>query len=278
MTGYERVAIVGVGLLGGSIGLALQQRKLAGRVIGIGRSTTALDQALAAGAIEEVSTDIATGCRDADLVVVCTPVHYVADQVRACADVLAPGACVTDVGSTKSRICQELSDCAHLFCGSHPLAGSDKSGVAHARADLFQGRQAVITPLPTTPPSLADRAAAFWQLLGSETRVMSPAEHDEAVARTSHLPHLLAAALAKNTPQAVLPLAASGWCDTTRVAAGGVEMWTQILQDNRQAVASALRDFKQDLDSWLSALEANDSEQLQHLLSVGKQQRDSVGN
>ncbi|MCA9156721.1 MAG: prephenate dehydrogenase/arogenate dehydrogenase family protein, partial [Planctomycetales bacterium] len=164
------------------------------------------------------------------------------------------------------------------FCGSHPLAGSEKSGVGFALADLFAGKLAVITPSEQTPEPLAERTEKFWQALGSRTLRMTPQEHDCGVARTSHLPHIVASALAAATPQALLPLAASGWCDTTRVAAGGVELWQQILLENRQPVLEALQEFSASLQPWIAALSAGDTGRIEQLLQAGKQQRDSVGN
>lgn len=279
MAQFERVVIVGVGLLGGSVGLALRQRNLADCIVGVGRHTATLEQALALRAISELDTDVTRACRDADLAVICTPVQQVAEHVARCLPLMRPEGLLTDVGSTKRTICESLPPAAHeLFCGSHPLAGSDKSGVAHADANLFEGRLAVVTPTASTPAGLAERTEALWQALGSRTLRMAPAEHDEALARTSHLPHLVAAALAGATAEELLPLAASGWCDTTRVAAGNVELWRQIVGENRTPVLKALREFAHSLEDWIDALQRGDDGRLTQLLESGKQKRDSVGN
>lgn len=276
---FNRAVIVGVGLLGGSVGLALRARGLAHHIVGWGRREKSLQQALQLGAVDAIETDLLNACRDADLVVVCTPVQCVAPQVLTCLDLIAAGGMITDVGSTKQSICDELTGRGDAsFCGSHPLAGSEKSGVEFASPELFNGRLTVVTPTAQTCPELAQRTEAFWQSLGSRTLRMSPQEHDCGVARTSHLPHLVAAALAAGTPDALLPLAASGWCDTTRVAAGGVEMWRQILQQNRLPVLDALEQFTASLEIWIEALRRDDAEQIEQLLLAGKQQRDSVGN
>ncbi len=279
MVHFDRVVIVGVGLLGGSIGLALRDRKLARSIVGVGRSVPGLQQALELGAVTEFETDISRACADADVVVVCTPVQQVAEWVRECLPLLRDGALVTDVGSTKGTICDALEGRLHqTFCGAHPLAGSDKSGVAHAQADLFQGRLTVVTPTPHTPAELVKRTELFWQSLGSRTLLLGPADHDEAVARTSHLPHLVASTLAGMTSADLLPLAASGWCDTTRVAAGNVELWRQIVCENRIPVLHALKEFAESLGSLIESLERGDDDRLTQLLETGKQQRDSVGN
>ena len=266
-------------MLGGSLGMALRRRGLARHVIGWGRHVHSLEQAQQCGAVDAIESDLRTACHAADLVVVCTPVASIVPYVRLCLAAMSPSGLITDVGSTKHTICSELGGAAaQRFCGSHPLAGSDKSGVEFASADLFEGRLTVVTPANETPSELVQRTEAVWQAVGSRTLRMSPSEHDQGVAHTSHLPHIVASALAAATPGELLPLAASGWCDTTRVAAGGVELWRQILLENRQPVLQALEAFADSLAPWLEALRHGDSQQLAHLLQAGKQQRDSVGN
>ena len=147
MAEFERVVIVGVGLLGGSIGLALRSRQLAGCVVGVGRRPAALHEALSRGAVDEVQEDLPAACRGADLAIVCTPVQQVVAYAVACQEHMPTGGLITDVGSTKRRICEALSSASpNAFCGSHPLAGSDKSGVEFASADLFAGRMTMVTP------------------------------------------------------------------------------------------------------------------------------------
>lgn len=276
MVHFERVVIVGVGLLGGSIGLALRDRKLAKKIIGVGRSS--LDAAMELGAITDSDTDVARACAGADLAIICTPVQQIAEYVRVCQTTIQPGGLITDVGSTKATICDQLRESCAAFCGSHPLAGSDKSGVAYADANLFDGKLTIVTPMEQTPANLVEQTEAFWRALGSRTQRMTPAEHDAAVAKTSHLPHLVAAALAGMTPAELLPLAASGWCDTTRVASGNVELWRQIISENRGPVLEAMHEFADSLQTWLDSLERLDDAALTQLLQIGKQKRDSVGN
>ena len=276
---FKRAVIVGVGLLGGSVGLALRARGMAEHIVGWGRRAESLQEALQLGAADSIETDLQTACRDADLVVVCTPVQCVVPHVLSCLEVVAANGLITDVGSTKLSICDGLTGPGDAnFCGSHPLAGSEKSGVRFASPELFCGKLAVVTPSSQTCSELAHRTEKFWQALGSRTLRMSPLEHDCGVAQTSHLPHIVAAALAAGTPDALLPLAASGWCDTTRVAAGGVELWRQILQQNRTPVLDVLQQFSASLEIWIEALRRDDAEQIEQLLLAGKQQRDSVGN
>lgn len=277
MPRYNRAVIVGVGLLGGSLGLALRERKLAEHIVGVGRSRENLEKAVAAGAIDRFDLDLSSGCEGADLVVVCTPVSHVVEKVLAAASVVATDGLITDVGSTKAAIATQLQGC-QLFCGSHPLAGSDRSGVEFAKSDLFQDRTTVVTPIASTEEFLVQATWDLWESVGSNVVQMSPAEHDSAVAVTSHLPHIVAAALAAGTADSLLPLVASGWKDTTRVAAGNVEMWLQIIDENRKPILDALSNFENSFGEWSRAIRDGDRTKLESLLTIGKRTRDSVGN
>jgi prephenate dehydrogenase len=281
MKHWDTVAIVGVGLIGGSIGLALRERKLAGRIIGVGRRPESLAKAKAAGAVHRATQDVAAGVQDAELVVVCTPVESIAQYVREAAAACPAGALLTDAGSTKSSIVRQLNGTlprAVAFVGSHPLAGSEKSGCEHARANLFDGRVVVVTPTRKTADDQVQRTGDFWSALGATVMMMSPAAHDRALAATSHLPHLVAAALARMTSEEDLPLTAGGWRDCTRIAGGEAELWSQILSDNRENVLKAIGRFEKSLAGFRSAIERGDARRLQQLLKEAKQRRDAVGS
>lgn len=280
MKHFECVVIVGVGLLGGSIGMALRSRKLAKRVIGFSPRGHSLDAAIARSAIDAGATSLADACRGADLAIICTPVQSVCDFAGQCSDFMPDCGLITDVGSTKSSIVQAVSKSAasSKFVGSHPMAGSEKSGVEHARETMLDGKLVIVTPNDHPDESRVRTTEYLWQSLGARTIRMSPSEHDSAVARTSHLPHVLAAALAAATPAELLPLAASGWRDTTRVASGGANLWRQILEENQQPVAAVLEEFAADLNEWLAALKSGDGNKLEQLLLEGKQKRDALGN
>lgn len=285
MAFFDTVAIVGVGLMGGSIGLALRKERMARHVIGIGRRIEPLRAAENRRAITEVTTDLRQGVASANLVVVCTPVEQVPEFVAAAAKACKPETIITDVGSTKAAIvaaCDKaLADSKGLwasFVGSHPLAGSERTGVEFARDDLFQGRTTVVTPSENTPPEAAAKIEALWQGLGSKVVKMSPQEHDAAVAATSHLPHLIASALAAATPAELLPLTATGWADTSRIASGDIELWRQIFLDNRVNTLKALASFETVLAELRAALEAADGPALARLLQQGKRIRDTVGS
>lgn len=285
MAEYRTVAIVGVGLIGGSIGRALRERKLAREVIGIGRRETSLAAAQEVGAFDRGTLDLAEGVKDADLVVVATPVGTIVDKVLAAA-AAAPQAVITDAGSTKADICRAVRAGAAgaglslgaRFVGSHPLAGDHRIGPQYARADLLEGRTVVVTPEDDTPADLVDRVRAFWQSLGAEVVEMTPEHHDQALAATSHLPHLVAAALAAATPERWLELAATGWADTTRIAASDPLLWSQIFAQNRDAVLAALEPFESRLGELKDALKSGDAADLVSRLQEAKGIRDALGD
>ncbi|MCH2127540.1 MAG: prephenate dehydrogenase [Pirellulaceae bacterium] len=278
---WKTVAIVGVGLIGGSIGRALQRKKLAQRVVGVGRHENKLRRAQRLGIVTDFSVCVEDGVREADLVVVCTPVASIVEHVRRVASACSPKSLITDVGSTKSAICSALTARrlpGATFVGSHPLAGSEKTGFDNAREDLLEGRLVIVTPQASTPPTAVRQIKQFWRQLGAEVHQMSPVAHDRTLAATSHLPHLMASVLAASTPAQVLPYVATGWLDTTRIAAGDVQLWEQIVMQNRGHMLKSLEKFEKVLDSLRHALESDNPRPLRTILTKGKQQRDSVGN
>jgi len=276
----ETLAIVGVGLLGGSIALAARRRRAAARVVGVDASRAALDHALGRALVDAVA-GLPEAAAAADFVVVCTPVDCIASQILAAAPACNPGCLLTDVGSTKAEIVRAVEGCLPpgvAYVGSHPLAGSEKHGPEHADAALFERRQVIVTPTPRTDPTSLDRVSSFWEALGATVRVMDPEEHDRALALTSHLPHLVASALAAVLPPELAPLTATGFRDTTRLAASSPALWSAILQANRAAVLEALARYGERLADFRAALEANDRAALEALLARGKQVKDSLAD
>jgi prephenate dehydrogenase len=270
------VAIVGVGLIGGSIGLALRTRGLAERVIGIGRDEARLAEGVRRGAVDSGTTDPGRGVAEADVVVVCTPVTRIADDVREAAAAGPEGMLITDAGSTKRKIVEEVERYAHAqrkFVGSHPIAGSERKGVEHADAGLFDGRVCVLTPTPRTPADRLGRARAFWELLGCRLIETSPDAHDDALALTSHLPHAVAAALAGAVPVEALPMAAGAYRDGTRVAGSDASLWTGIFRANRMPVIEALGAFQDQLSKLKAALIHDDEDAIRAWWEAGKARR-----
>ena len=277
----QTLTIVGVGLIGGSIGLAAKRRGVAERVLGAGRQSATLDRARAKGAIDEGFVDLTSAVQKADLVVFCTPVNRIADQVLEAAAVCSSGTLITDAGSTKGGIVRRVEGklpSGVAFVGSHPLAGSEKRGPEHADANLFQGRLTVVTRTPQTDAAALERTTAFWRALGSRVRVMDPDEHDRGLALTSHLPHLLASAVAGILPPELHDLTATGFRDTTRVAAGDPSIWTGIFVENRAAVLHVLDCLEDRLTAFRNALETSDGTTLDQLLAEAKKVRDALGS
>jgi prephenate dehydrogenase len=283
MNRFRSVAIIGVGLIGGSIGLALRSRNPAAKVIGAGSRAATLQAALESRAISEIAQD-AKSAAAADLIVVCAPVAKIVDQVSTLAPHCRPGTLITDAGSTKLEIVRRLQAAAGAwdrsvrYIGSHPLAGNEKKGPRHASADLFVGRTVIITPTEDDAREDRARLADFWTGLGAKVVEMSADEHDRALAATSHFPHLASAAIAASTPERYVTLTAGGWQDLTRIAAGDPAMWRQILLSNRANVLAVLDDFIARLADWRAAIDASDAAKLEQLLAEAKRIRDAVGS
>jgi prephenate dehydrogenase len=231
---------------------------------------------LEVGAIDQSFASASEAVRGADLVILCTPVGLFEPLVREIAQALAPGATVTDVGSTKRSVVQlaesTLPNSAH-FVGSHPMAGSEKRGVEYARADLFQGATCILTPTPQTDPTALDRVDQFWRRLGMKTQRMSPQEHDQRICDVSHLPHAVAAALIAMQGDNTLPLAGKGFLDTTRIAGGDGALWRDIFQDNRDNLAESIEQFSVQLKKLAELLDPAKAEELAKWLDQAAERR-----
>jgi cyclohexadieny/prephenate dehydrogenase len=272
------LAIVGVGLIGGSVGLAV--RRIGDmRVLGVDPDPAALSRARENHIVHEICADLSSAASVADLVLFCTPVDLVTEQVLAAATACRPGTVLSDVGSTKAGIHRSLQDRLPInvpFVGGHPLAGSEKQGSESARADLFRDRVVILTLTPDTDAEAVGRVSSFWQSLGARVQQMSPEAHDRAVALTSHLPHLMASVLAGMLPSELAGLAASGFRDTTRVAAGDPQLWSAILDANRSEILSVLARFEDRIGKFRKALEAGDREAVRSLLEAGREGRSAI--
>ncbi len=245
---FRVVAIVGVGLLGGSLGLALRARRLARRVVGVGRRQSSLDRAIALGAVDDATLDLRAGVAEAELVVLATPVGAMVELARAAADAMPRGSLMTDVGSTKAQLVRALEEVAggrFRYVGSHPMAGSEKHGVDEATPGLFDGALCFVTPTARTDPRALAAVTELWQALGTRVRRLDPAEHDRLLAFASHLPHLAAAALVNAVPPEALACGGPGLRDTTRVASGDPRMWADVCLQNRESILDALARFEQ---------------------------------
>ncbi len=276
---FDTLAIVGVGLLGGSVALAARQCGIVRRVIGVGRTAARLEQAREANVLDDISTDLVAAGSQADLVIFATPVNLIVAGVREVAATCRPRTLITDVGSTKGPLCRELSSGlpdAATFIGSHPLAGSEKQGWEHSRADLFEGRVCVVTPTESSSRDEAARLTVFWQAIGMSVVEMTPEAHDRALAQTSHVPHVIASALARTLADNNRTLAATGFADTTRIAAGDPNVWVPILLDNRDAVLASLDEFSSQVAAIREALIRSDVDEIRRLWEQGKSIREQL--
>lgn len=270
---FKRAAIIGVGLIGGSLGLAIKRKGLAGEVAGIDRSDSTLEQAVECGAIDtkSISPHFAGG---ADLVVLATPVGATATVLKTVAAHISPGTLLTDVGSTKTFVLAEVKKALpehSVFIGGHPMAGSEKAGINGADPYLFENAFYIITPDKNASMEKIDQLKALVEGIGAKPVLMSPEEHDLSVAAVSHLPHIAAASLVNflyNLPQGerISPLAAGGFRDTTRIAAGDPEMWRDIFLTNGAAALKMLGEYRTILDKFATAIADRDGDELHRLL------------
>lgn len=276
--GPKRIAILGIGLLGGSVARAIRRARPDVHVVGWSRRESTTAEALQLGVIQESAPTVEAACSQADVVVVAAPVDRISSLVMSALDATSQAAIVTDVGSTKRTIVEhvEAHPQASRFLAAHPIAGKEKSGVAFATEDLFDQRVVVLTPSETTSRETRERGKAFWELTRAKTLELDASTHDAYLAATSHVPHLVASAVAKLLPEAAVPLVGSGWCDTTRVAAGDPEMWEAICRENREAIRGELRRFAQTIQNLIEYLDREDDSGLLLWLAEAKAIREQV--
>lgn len=281
----DRIAIMGLGLMGASLGLALKARGGTGTITGYARRPETRAAALERGVVDAVYADPAEAVRRADLAVLCVPVLSMPELARACAPGLSAGCLVTDVGSTKALLTSEIRLCLQpsgaIFVGSHPIAGSEQQGLEAGRADLYAGAVTIVTTDGTEPAEAVESIRAFWAQLGARVGVMRPEEHDRVMARTSHLPHVVAALLAATVGRAgdaeqLGPFCGPGFRDTTRVAEGSPDVWNDILQSNGRPVAEELMALKQKLDEVLRMFAQDDRAALRRFLEAGRASRQAL--
>ncbi len=279
----ERLCLIGVGLIGGSLALALRRAGACKSVIGVGRSASNLDDARRLGIIDEASHDVAAAVKGADLVVLAVPVGSTAEICAHIAGRLDPGAILTDVGSVKRAVVDQVAQAfGYLptrFVPGHPIAGTEKSGAAAAFPELFFGRRVLLTPLPETDGDALHRVRRMWETAGATVEEMAVDEHDRVLAATSHLPHLLAFGLVDSlarleSPQEVFRYAAGGFRDFTRIASSDPVMWRDICMHNRDAVLEALERYDSDLALIRDAIAERDGDALLAIFRRAKQARD----
>jgi prephenate dehydrogenase len=280
---YNKLAIIGVGLIGGSAALALRQAGQTGRIVGVGRDDESLQQAIDLGVIDAAAS-LEDAVRDADLILLATPVGQFPAMMQRMDGVIAPHAVITDAGSTKRDVVeaarQNLNSRLSRFVPAHPIAGAEKSGVTAARAELFTGKNVVLTPLVETDNDAIQKTSAFWQACGAKLAEMSVETHDQIFAAVSHLPHLLAFALVDDiarrpNAEQIFGFAAGGFRDFSRIAGSSPEMWRDISLANRDALLTEIDAFQAELALIRKLLDESDGPALEALFHNARTARNT---
>ena len=280
---FDRVAIIGLGLIGGSLARALRRASLCGSITGYGRRETALQQAVEHGVIDHYSLDVPEAVNGADLVVLATPLSTTENLMRAMNEGLKPDCIVTDVGSAKGVVVaaarNALADRLPFFVPAHPIAGTEQSGVEASFAELFEDHVVIITPLAETDRDAREKIAVMWRGTGARVIELDVEHHDEVLAATSHLPHVLVYTLIDclarmQDKQEIFDYAAGGFADFTRVASSSPEMWRDICLANSTSLLAVLDRFEQHLDRARQAIASGEGEKLTEIFSRARQARD----
>ena len=281
----KRLAIIGVGLIGGSLALALRARGAVGEVVGIGRGEANLRRGVELGVIDRYSLDPCTGVKDADLIFLATPVCTIAGILGQIAPYLASGAIVTDGGSAKEEIvaaCEPLMPEGTFFVGGHPIAGTEHSGVEAAFATLYENRRCILTPTKLTDPAALATVMKVWELAGSEVVLMDVHKHDRVLAAISHLPHMVAYSLVNSVggydrfDENILRYSAGGFRDFTRIASSDPVMWRDIALMNREAILEMMDFFAGSLADLRRLVATADGNGLETFFARSKEQRDAI--
>lgn len=273
---FNKVAIVGVGLIGGSLGLAIKKRKLANKVIGVSRQRKTLRAAIKSKAIDIASQDIGI-VKDADLIILAAPVGSIITLAPKIAKIAKKDCIVTDVGSTKNEIVSKLEKVFSNYAGSHPLAGSQKTGVVNACADLFNNSLCILTPTRATRTVVLNKIKRLWQAIGARIVILAPDKHDRVLSFISHLPHIAAFSLIDTIDKQDLKFASGGLKDTTRIACSDAKLWADIFLSNRKNILKSINEFQQKLAGIKSAVNRKDKKLLLRILQQAKTKRELLG-
>jgi prephenate dehydrogenase len=283
----QRLCIIGVGLIGGSLARALRQADACNEIVGAGRDPRHLQQAIDLGVIDRFDTDIAAAVKDADMVFVSVPVGAMEAVFDALKDNLSDSAVLTDGGSAKGSVIaaaeRAFGQVPARFVPGHPIAGIERSGVAASLPDLYRDRRVILTPLPLTDGEAIARVRAMWEATGATVTEMDPTHHDEVLAATSHLPHVLAFALVESLARLhdkreIFEYAAGGFRDFTRIASSDPDMWRDICLANADAILAMIERFSSDLQVLANAVRDHDSDRLAQIFTAAKQARDGFAN
>ena len=276
---FNKVAIIGVGLIGGSIGLAIKKNGVAREVTGVFRRASTLRKALKRKAVDRGVMNVKDGVKAADLIILAAPVYSIPPLAKDAMRYAKAGAIITDVGSTKQWIVNKIEKMIRksgsLFCvGSHPMAGSEHAGVEFARPDLLEDAPCIVTKSSATDAKTLKRVASFWRSLGSRVAITNPAGHDKSVSLISHLPHIVAFSLAGAVPEKEMLYAAEGFKDTTRVASSDPKLWADIFLTNAKEIVRAGRQFERYYKNLMQAISKGDYAKTVAILKSAKSKRD----
>ena len=280
---FNKVTILGVGLLGASFSLALKKNSLCKTITGCGRNRENLQRAKERNIIDSFETDPVAACRDADLVILSTPVGSFLGLAQTIAPALKRGAVLTDVGSVKGTLVRDLERIMPKgvhYIGVHPIAGSDRSGIDSANVELFRDAKCIITPTESSDPSALEKIQALWKAVGTQIVMLNPEEHDRIYAAVSHLPHLLAYALVNTVADmdgSYLAFSGKGFMDATRIASSSEEVWNDICMLNRENLIDALAVFQKTLERLDQYLKAGNSDSLKNEFRKARAMRENIG-
>jgi prephenate dehydrogenase len=272
---FNKVAVIGLGLIGGSIALCLKKQKLCGKIVGVSLHKDTILFARKNKIVDECSQGLDI-IRGADLVILATPVDVILKLAPQLAKLLSKDCLVTDVGSTKRKIVRQLSRIFPNFVGSHPLAGSEKRGIKNSHSGLFIKSLCIVTPQKNTDKRSLSRIVKLWRTMGADTNILSPSEHDKILSYVSHLPHIAAFALMESVPDKYLKYAAGSLRDTTRIAASPSNIWTDIFLSNKQDILKGINLFLDNLGSLKQAILKNDKSRIKKILGSAKKKREGL--
>ncbi|HBA89938.1 MAG TPA: prephenate dehydrogenase/arogenate dehydrogenase family protein [Geobacter sp.] len=282
---FDKMAVIGVGLIGGSLARVLREKGAVREVVGIGRGEANLKRGVELGVLDSYSLDPKEGVKGADLVFVATPVCSIPSVVKEIASSLSPGCIVTDGGSVKEFVvaaCEPLMPEGTFFVGGHPIAGTEHSGVEASFSTLYQGKRCIVTPTASTDPDALEKVVELWKLAGSTVPLMDPVQHDRVVAAISHLPHMVAYSLVNAVDGydrfggELLSFSAGGFRDFTRIASSDPVMWRDIALTNREAILETMDFFSGYLARLRTMIAAGDGEALKAFFLNSKQKRDAI--
>ncbi|MEA3305669.1 MAG: prephenate dehydrogenase [Candidatus Omnitrophota bacterium] len=274
-----QITIIGVGLIGGSIGMAVKKKGLAFRVVGVTAHRHSLSKALNRGAIDSGTLNVKKSVSGSDIVILAVPVDRVLSTLKKVVSHLKKGCIVFDVASVKKSIvrsAEKILGPRGFFVGAHPMAGSEQRGVDKANGNLFEGAPCIITKTRRTNRQALTTIKNFWKKLGSEIYELSPAEHDKRVGNISHLPHAAAAILFLEAKPSSLKLASTGFMDTTRIASGDPGLWARILKDNSDSASAEIKRYAKKLEIFSELVKAKNEPKIKILLSKAKKKRDKL--